>query len=106
MTTNPSMKRHDLWVRDADQMAKLTARTARIVAAGEAAYGARWQSSLARAACVPQSLLAMIAGGHRLVSDEAYRKVAEGLLRESDRLRKAADKIDEMAGRMLAELDR
>jgi len=87
-------------------MAKLTARAARVVAVGEAAYGTRWQSSLARAAGVPQSLLAMIAGGGRTVTDEAYRKVAEGLLREADRLRKAADKIDELAGKMLAELDR
>lgn len=87
-------------------MAKLTARASRVVAAGEAAYGARWQSSLARAAGMPQSLLAMIAGGGRTVTDEAYRRVAEGLLKESDRLRKAADKVDEMAGRMLAELDK
>ena len=87
-------------------MAKLTARAARIVAASEAAYGTRWQSSLARAAGVPQSLLAMIAGGGRTVTDEVYSKVAHGLLRESDRLRKAADKIDEIAGCMLAELDK
>ncbi len=37
------------------------------------------------------------------VARSFYRKVAEGLLRQADRLRKSADKIDETAGSMLAE---
>lgn len=60
---------------------------------------------MSSASGVSQSLLTKIASGDRAVTDDVYRKVAEGLLKQSGRLRKTADKIDEMAGRMLAELE-
>ena len=64
-------------------MAKKIARRDRTVAT-EVMYGARWQSALARAADVPQSLLAMIAAGDREPTDDVYRKVANALISESD----------------------
>lgn len=87
-------------------MAKLSPRAARIVVAGHALAGDRWQSALARAAGVPQSLLAMIAGGEREVTDDAYRKVAEGLAKEADRVRAVGLKLDKMALQMLRELEK
>lgn len=86
-------------------MAKKSIRRERIILGGETLYGARWQSALARAAKVPQSLLAMIAAGERDPTDGVYEKVARALIRESDRVRKSADRIGEIAGSMLAELD-
>ncbi|PDT88768.1 hypothetical protein CO669_18580 [Bradyrhizobium sp. Y36] len=87
-------------------MAKLSPRAVRIVAAGQALAGDRWQSALARAAGVPQSLLAMIAGGERrVVTDDVYRKVAEGLAKEADRVRAVGLKLDKMALQMLRELE-
>ncbi|MCC8962477.1 hypothetical protein H8A95_09160 [Bradyrhizobium sp. Pear76] len=86
-------------------MAKLSPRAARVVAAGEAAFGQRWQSALARAAGVPQSLLAMIAGGDREPTDDAYKQVAQGLMEEADRVRATAKEIEKLARRMLRELE-
>jgi hypothetical protein len=86
-------------------MAKKLTRRDRIVLAGETLYGPRWQSALARAAKVPQSLLAMIAASEREVTDDVYRKVADALISESARVRKSADRIGEIAGAMLADLD-
>jgi hypothetical protein len=44
--------------------------------------------------------LSACCGGH-VFTDEVERKVAEGLLKESDSLRKAAMKLDDIAGRIL-----
>lgn len=85
---------------------KLNHRAARLVAVGKALAGERWQSALSRASGVSQSYLAMMASGERPVTDEVERKVAEGLLKESDRLRKAAMKLDDIAGRILCSLDK
>lgn len=80
-------------------------RADRIEAAGKALYGDKWQSPLSRASGVPQSTIAMVSTGERAVSDDMYRKIAMAFIAEGGRLRKAADKIDDIAGRMLAELD-
>jgi hypothetical protein len=87
------------------EQVKLSPRANRVVAAASAAFGARWQSSLSTASGVSQSLLTKIAAGDRAVTDDVYRRVARGLLKESGRLRKSAGRIDELAGRMLAELE-
>jgi hypothetical protein len=85
-------------------MAALSQRAKRIIAAGEVLYGGRWQSSLGRAAGVPQSLLAMIASGEREPTDNVYERVSSALISEAVRLRKVSNKIDEMAANMRAEL--
>jgi hypothetical protein len=88
-------------------MADPTKRSRRadlICAAGEVSFGMRWQSSLSRTASVPQSLLAMIAGGDREPTDDVIRKVANALLKEAERVRATADKLDKLAGRMFREL--
>jgi predicted transcriptional regulator len=87
-------------------MAKLSHRAGYIKGAGEAAFGARWQSSLSRASGVPQSLLAMIAGGEREPTDDVYRKVAQGLKKASLSMQMAALKLDVIADKMLAELEK
>ena len=79
---------------------KPTPRVARIVAGGKALAGERWQSALSRATGVSQSYLAMITTGERPVTDEVERKVAVGVLKEADRLRRTADKLDDIAGKM------
>jgi transcriptional regulator with XRE-family HTH domain len=84
---------------------KPTPRVARIVAGGKALAGERWQSALSRATGVSQSYLAMITTGERPITDEVERKVASGLLKEADRLRKTADKLDDIAGKILHSLE-
>lgn len=86
-------------------MAKLSPRVARIKAAAVAAFGPRGLTKLAEAAGLSKQLLSFIVGGDREVTDDVYRKIAEALLREADRERAAAKKIDDIAGRMLAELE-
>jgi predicted transcriptional regulator len=84
---------------------KPTPRVVRIVAGGKALAGERWQSALSRATGVSQSYLAMITTGERPVTDEVERKVAVGLLKEADRMRRTADKLDDIAGKILHSLE-
>lgn len=86
-------------------MTDLSKRAARVVSVGKAAYGERWQSKLAKATGVPQSLLAMIAGKDREPTDDVIRRIAEGLIKEADRVRAQADKLDKLAGKLLRELE-
>lgn len=87
-------------------MAKLNPRALRLVAIGESFGGERWQSAMSRATGVSQSYLNMIANGERQVGDDVERRIAEGLLKEADRLRKAAAKLDDIAGKMLHRLEK
>lgn len=89
-------------------MAKLSTRAARIVASGKLLYGdTRWQSPLARLTGLSPALLQKIASDTdtRGVTDEVYRRVADALLTEAGRMHKAAGKVEEMAGKMFAELE-
>lgn len=85
---------------------KVNPRAARLKAIGNQFAGERWQSALARATGVSQSYLNMIVNGDRQVTDEVERRIATGLLNEADRLRKAADKIDDIVGRILHRLEK
>ncbi len=85
---------------------KLSSRARRIVVAGEAMAGTRWQSALSRASGISQSLLAMIASGDRQVTDDVEDKVVEALSREIERLGKTANKLSEIQGRILAARER
>ena len=85
-------------------MAKLSPRAAKIKAAAEAAYGKRGVSLLAEASGVSQQMLSFIVRGKRTVSDDVYLKVAEALLKEAGRMNKVVMKVEEMAGKMFAEL--
>lgn len=88
-------------------MAKLSSRAARIVSAGKLLYGdARWQSPLARLTGLSPALLQKIADGSRAVTDDVDRKVAEALLKEADRMRAGADKVNEIAGKILQALEK
>jgi hypothetical protein len=55
--------------------------------------------ALERLTGLSPALLQKIADGRRDVSDGISRNFAEGLLKEADRLRKAAGKTDDVAGR-------
>lgn len=85
-------------------MAKLSPRAAKIKAAAEAAYGKRGVSQLAEASGVSQQMLSFIVRGKRTVSDDVYLKVAEALLKEASRMHKVVMKVEELAGKMFAEL--
>ncbi|OSJ32538.1 hypothetical protein BSZ19_18470 [Bradyrhizobium japonicum] len=86
-------------------MAKLSHRAARVVAAGKLMYGdTRWQSPLARLTGLSPALLQKIADGTREVTDDVYFKIADALLTEAARMHKSVMKVEEMAGRMFAEL--
>jgi hypothetical protein len=88
-------------------MSKLSPRATRIVAAGKLLFGdKRWQSPLARLAGLSPALAQKIADGTRDVTDDVQRRVAEALMKESGRLTGAAWKIEEMAGKMLRELEK
>jgi hypothetical protein len=86
-------------------MAPLSQRARRIIAAGEVLYGAKWQSPLGRAAGVPQSLLAMIVSGVREPTDNVCERIAGALIDEAARLRKAADRLDEIGRKMKSDLE-
>lgn len=50
--------------------------------------------------------MSFVTTGAKPVSDDLYRKVADALFTELDRLhKKAADKIGLMAGKMISELE-
>ncbi|MBX9830225.1 MAG: hypothetical protein K2Y27_35170 [Xanthobacteraceae bacterium] len=68
----------------------------RLAAAGELLYGPRWQSPLARAAGIPQSLLSMIVTGERPMTADARNRIAAALKTEATRLRTSADKLDKL----------
>lgn len=51
-------------------------------------------------------MLSFIVRCERTVSDEVYRKVADALFVESERLITASEKVGLMAGKMIAELER
>jgi hypothetical protein len=80
-------------------------RAARIKTALDTAYGPRGLSRMAADAGISKQLLSFIVAGDREVTDDVYRKIAEALLKEAVRERAAAKKIDDLADRMLAELD-
>lgn len=84
---------------------KLSARARRIVAAGQALAGNRWQTALSRASDVSQQPLSFIASGDREVTDDVDRKVAMALIAEADNNRKLASKLDEIAVKILQGLD-
>jgi hypothetical protein len=63
-------------------------------------------SKIAAAANVSKQLRSFAVAGEREVTDDVYRKIATGLIADAGRRRMGADKLDEMAGRMLADLER
>jgi hypothetical protein len=86
---------------------KLSARAKRIVAVGKLVYGdTRWQSPLARAAGLSPALVQKIADGTRAVTDDVEDKVVEALLKEVARLERAALKVSELTGRILADREK
>lgn len=87
-------------------MTRTQARRARIVAAGKLLYGdTRWQSPMARLTGLSPALVQKIADGTRAVTDEVDRKVADALITEAGNRRKAAGKLEEIAGRILQGLE-
>ncbi len=87
-------------------MAKKVTRRDHVVAAGKLLYGqTRWQSPLARLAGLSPALVQKISDGSREVTDDVYTKVAQALLGEIENMRKATDRIGEIAASMLADLD-
>lgn len=88
-------------------MAKISPRAARIVAAGKLLYGdTRWQSPMARLTGLSPALIQKIADGSRVVTDDVDRKVAAALLAEAENGRKSAEKLNEIAGRILQSLEK
>lgn len=85
-------------------MAKLSPRAAAIKAAASAAFGPRGLTQLAAAAGVSKQLMSAIVADNKTATDAVYRRVAEALLKESGRMKKAAGQVETMAQRMLAEL--
>jgi len=86
--------------------AKLSPRARRIIAAGQALAGDRWQTALARASGVSQQLLFFISDGARQVTDDVDRKVAAALFAEAEKGRKTAAKLEEIAAKILASMEK
>jgi transcriptional regulator with XRE-family HTH domain len=84
---------------------KLSARAARIKAAAEAAFGPRGLTKLADAAGLSKQLLSFIVAGDREVTDDVYRRLAEALAKEADRLRAIGVKLEKAALQMLREVE-
>lgn len=51
-------------------------------------------------------MLSFIVRGERQVSDNVYRKVADAMFAESERLITPSEKIGLMAGKMISELEK
>lgn len=75
---------------------KLSRRARRIVEAGKLLHGDEWMTAFANEVGVSKQLLSFIAAGKQPVSDKTDRKVLAALNREAVRLRKAADRLDEI----------
>lgn len=70
--------------------------TRRLETAGKLLYGERWQSPLARAMGVRQSVISMALSGERPPTDDTMKKLAVALGRESKRMSAAVENIDRM----------
>jgi hypothetical protein len=79
---------------------------ARIAAAGEALYGERRQSAMARSIGISKQLLRFIVTGDRQVTDDVEDKVIEAHSREIERLGKTSKKLSEIQGRIRAARER
>lgn len=86
-------------------MVKLNPRAARIKSASTALFGERGQTRMAEAIGISKQMLSFLVTGARPVTDDVDRKVAEALLREADRLRGTATKLDDIAGKILRNLE-
>jgi hypothetical protein len=86
-------------------MAKLSPRAARIKDAMHAVFGERGLSRMADAAGISKQLLSFIVNDDRAVTDDVYRKVAAGLVKEGDRMKVVGLKADKLALQMLRELE-
>jgi hypothetical protein len=51
-------------------------------------------------------MMSFIVNGDREVTDDVYRRIAAALLKEADHQRASAAKIDELAGKILADLEK
>jgi hypothetical protein len=68
----------------------------KIVVLGETMFGADWQSPFARMTGIARSLVSMIAGGDRAVTDGVRARVSAGLRAEIKRLRTRAVTVTEL----------
>jgi hypothetical protein len=74
-------------------------RSRRLAAAGRLLFGDRWQSALARAMGVSQSILTKAVDGTRPPTDDTMSKLDAALDREAAQIRATADKIDRLRRR-------
>jgi hypothetical protein len=84
---------------------KLSARAARIKSAAEVAFGERGLTRMATAAGISKQLLSFIVAGDREVTDDVYRRVAEALAKEADRMRAVGLKLEKAALQMLRDVE-
>ncbi|WP_156526817.1 hypothetical protein [Bradyrhizobium sp.] len=59
---------------------------------------------MAEAIGISKQMMSFIVNGDRVVSDEVEGKVAEALVREAERLRKTADRLEDIAIKMREKL--
>ncbi|CUT14546.1 hypothetical protein BF49_5626 [Bradyrhizobium sp.] len=83
---------------------KLSARAERIIHASAALYGERGHGRMAEAIGISKQMMSFIVHGDRPVTDDVERKVAEALVREADRLRKTAERLEDIAIKMREKL--
>ena len=78
-------------------------RAQRIVTAGIALYGARWQRRMSIELGVSQKLVNFVALGERVVTDDLERKVADLLGQEIKRLGAAVKELTKIRAQILRE---
>jgi len=81
-------------------MPKLSPSAERLKRAAEILYGPRGGTRFADAIGISKQMWSFIARGVKPVTDDVEQRAAEAMRREAKRLRTAADKLDEMAGKM------
>ena len=86
-------------------MAKHIPRHVKVGVAAVLAFGDRGNSKLAAAAGVSKQLMSFIIAGDREITDDVYSRIAKALLREADHQRITAAKIDDIARKMLADIE-
>jgi transcriptional regulator with XRE-family HTH domain len=87
-------------------MAKPIPRHVKVSVAAVVAFGDRGHSKLAAAAGISRQMMSFIVNGDREATDDVYRRIAAALLKEADHQRASAAKIDELAGKILADLEK
>jgi hypothetical protein len=74
-------------------MSQLSPRAKRLIRAGDALFGDRWHTAMARATGLSQTYITIMASGARPVTDEVEKVLLKTLQQERKRLRAVSSEL-------------